>query len=81
MNLCYSNLKIIFSSHYLSLTFPLYVPLRDPRRPGLTEPRPIGGENETMDHIHTFLTTQGHGGPSRMSDQPNAGTTSETAQT
>ena len=31
---------------------------------------------------HTyFLTTQGHGGPSRMSDQLNAGVTSETAQT
>ena len=26
-----------------------------------------------MDHIHTFLTTQGHGGPPRMSDQLNAG--------
>ena len=34
-----------------------------------------------MEHIHTFLTTQGHGGLSRMSDQPNAGATSETAQT
>ena len=34
-----------------------------------------------MDHRHTFLTTQGHGGPPRMSDQPNAGATSETAQT
>ena len=34
-----------------------------------------------MDHIHTFLTTQGHGGPPRMSDQPNAGATSETVQT
>ena len=34
-----------------------------------------------MDHIHTFLTTQGHGGPPRMSDQPNAGATSETALT
>ena len=34
-----------------------------------------------MDHIYTFLTTQGHGGPPRMSDQPNAGATSETAQT
>ena len=32
-----------------------------------------------MDHIHTFMTTQGHGGPPRMSDQPNAGATSETA--
>ena len=31
---------------------------------------------------HTcFLTTQGHGVPPRMSDQPNAGATSETAQT
>ena len=26
-----------------------------------------------MGHIHTFLTTQGHGGPPRMSDQLNAG--------
>ena len=34
-----------------------------------------------MDHIHTFSTTQGHGGPPRMSDQPYAGATSETAQT
>ena len=34
-----------------------------------------------MDNRHTFLTTQGHEGPPRMSDQPNAGATSETAQT
>ena len=34
-----------------------------------------------MDHTHTFLTTQGHGGSPRMSDQPNAGATSETAHT
>ena len=34
-----------------------------------------------MDHRHTSLTTQGHGGPPRMSDQPNVGATSETAQT
>ena len=34
-----------------------------------------------MDHIHTFLTTQGHGGPLRMSDQLDARATSETAQT
>ena len=34
-----------------------------------------------MDHIHTFLTTQWHGGPPRMSDQPYAGAISETAQT
>ena len=30
---------------------------------------------------NTFLTKQGHGGPPRMSDQPNAGATCETAQT
>ena len=35
----------IHISHYLSLTSPFQVPLRDPRRPGLTEPRPVGGEN------------------------------------
>ena len=34
-----------------------------------------------MDNIHTFLTTQGHEGPPRMSDQHIAGATSETAQT
>ena len=34
-----------------------------------------------MDHRHTFLTTQGHGGPPRMSDQSYAEATSETAQT
>ena len=34
-----------------------------------------------MDHIHTFLTTQGHGGPPRMRDLPNARATSKTAQT
>ena len=74
-------IKIIISSHHLSLTSPLQVHLRNPRHPGLTEPRPVGGGNETVDHIHTFLTTQGHGGPPRMSDQLNVGATSETAQT
>ena len=34
-----------------------------------------------LDHIHTFLTTQGHGEPPRMSNRPNAGATSETTQT
>ena len=34
-----------------------------------------------LDHIHTFLTTQGHGGPLRMSDQLNAGATFETTRT
>ena len=34
-----------------------------------------------VDHMHTFLTTQGHGGPPQMSDQLNAGATSETTRT
>ena len=34
-----------------------------------------------LHHLHSFLNTQGHGGPPRMSDQLNAGATSETAQT
>ena len=33
-----------------------------------------------MDHRHTFLTTQGHGGPPRISDLSDVGATSETAQ-
>ena len=39
------------------------------------------GRELISDHIHTFLTTQGHGGPPRMRNQLNAGATSETAQT
>ena len=34
-----------------------------------------------MDHIHTFLTTQGYGEPPHISDQLNAGATSETTRT
>ena len=30
-----------------------------------------------MDHTHTLLTSQGHGEPPQMSDQLNAGATSE----
>ena len=37
--------------------------------------------NLKMDHIHTFLTTQGYGKPPLMRDQLNAGATSETLQT
>ena len=40
------------------------------------------GEKElTLDHIHTFLTTQVHGGPLRMRDMLNAGASSETTLT
>ena len=34
-----------------------------------------------VNHIHTFLTTQGHGRPPQTSDQLNAGATSETTRT
>ena len=34
-----------------------------------------------MDHIYTFLTTQGHGGPLRKRDQLNSGATSEITRT
>ena len=34
-----------------------------------------------MDHRHTCLTTQGHGGPPRMSDEFKAEATSETTRT
>ena len=52
----------------------------------LTPPRPYRAttwwERElTLDHIHTFLTTQGHGEPPQMSDQLNARATSEATQT
>ena len=44
-----------------------------PSRGRFTEPRPVGGGNWTLNHIHTFLSTQGHGGSPRMSDLLNAG--------
>ena len=37
-------------------------------------------KESTVDHIHIFLTAQGHGGPPQMSDPLNAGTTSETTR-
>ena len=65
--------------HYLSLTYSLQVSLRDSRHPVLIELWPVGRGN--LDHMHTFLTTQGHGGSPRMKDQLNAGAVSETTQT
>ena len=44
------------------------------------KPWPVGREL-AVDHIHTFLNTQGHGGPPQMSDQFNAGVTSDTTRT
>ena len=39
------------------------------------------GINFRSHRLHTFLTTQGHGGPPRMKDQLSAGATSETTRT
>ena len=39
-----------------------------------------GRELNYVTHTY-FLTTQGHGGPPRMNDEPNAGVTSDKAQT
>ena len=41
----------------------------------------LSGEGIKFGSYSTFLTTQGHGGPPRMSDQLNAGATSETTRT
>ena len=41
----------------------------------------LSGEGINSGSHTYFLTTQGHGWPPRKSDQPNAGATSETAQT
>ena len=35
------------------------------------------GRELTLDHMHNTFTTQGHGGPPRMSDQLNVAATSE----
>ena len=37
------------------------------------ESHDLSGEELTVDHIHTFLTIQGHGGPPWMRDQLYAG--------
>ena len=54
--------------------------LHDSCHLGLTEPWPQEREL-TLDHKHTFLTTQVHRGPPRMRDHLNAGATSETSRT
>ena len=43
--------------------------------------RDLSGEGICLDHIRTFLTTQGHRGPPRMSDQLNGEATSEITRT
>ena len=49
--------------------------------PGLYRVMTCRERELAVDHIHIFLTTQGHGGPSRMSEQLSAGAISETTRT
>ena len=48
--------------------------------PGPYRARTCRERELTLYHRDTFLTTQGHGGPPRISDQLNAGTSSETTR-
>ena len=64
------------SIHYLSLTSPLYVPCMTHASRALKS-HDLSGEG-IRSGSHTFMTTQGRGGPPRMSDQLNVGATSET---
>ena len=70
---CFQLQKIL--SHYLIDTFMWLTPPW-PYRATICREREL-----IQDHIHIFLTTQGHGGPPRTSDQLSAGATSETTQT
>ena len=75
---------VCFNSHLISLSkfnLSLIGTFTWPTPPGPYRATTCGGRELNIIKIHTFLTTQGHGGPPRMSDQPNAGATSETAQT
>ena len=56
------------------------MPLRPSRHPTL-QSHDRRERELTLDHLHTFFTLQGHGEPSRMRDQLNAGATSETRRT
>ena len=65
------------SSHHLSLTSPFTWPTP----PGPYRATACQGRELHYGSHNTFLTTQGHWGPPRKSDKPNAGASSETAQT
>ena len=75
--------EYLISSHYLSLTSPIIGTFTWPTPPGPYRATTCRGRelNYGSHTVHTFLTIQGNGGPPRMSDQPNAGATSDTAQT
>ena len=78
---CFPHSALSFSSHYLSLTSP-YRYLYVTHATRASQSHDLSGEGIKLWITYIlFLTTQGHGGPTRLSDQLNAGATSETAQT
>ena len=63
--------------HYRSLTSPVWVLFTRLTPSGPYRTTTCRERELASDHIHTFWTTQGRGGPPRMSDQLNTGATSE----
>ena len=72
---------LLISFSLLKFNLPLIGTFTWPTPPGPYRAKTCRRRELNLDHIHAFLTTQGHGGPPRMSDQPNVGATSEIAQT
>ena len=72
---------INFINLLLEFNFPLIGAFTSLTPPGLYRALTCQERELTINHIHTFLPTQGHGGPPRMRDQLNAGATSETTRT
>ena len=65
----------MYISHLILLSkfnLPLIGAFTWPTPPGPYRATICRGRELNYGYIHTFLTTQGHGGPPRMSDQPNA---------
>ena len=72
------SVNLIPSSKY---NLPLIGAFMWPSPPGRYRATTCRGRELNYGSHTYFFTTKGHGGPPQMSDQPNAGATSETAQT
>ena len=78
------SLQFCRDSHLISLSkfnLPLIGTFMWPTPPGPYRATNCRGRELNYGSHTYFLTTQGHGEPPLMSDQPNAGATPETAQT
>ena len=71
-------LQVLELSHHLSLTSPFLGTFTWPTPPGPYRTTTCQGRELNYGSHTYFFDQQGHGGPPRMSDQPNAGATSET---